>query len=94
MAHPLPHYLRFAAALAMVSASGCALEHGGEGADGGPSPDAGPVADVGNDAAPFTCGTCACVFGGDLPPPMDSCEAVGHPECCYAVGPLPPPELA
>ena len=45
--------------------------------------------------APYVdpCLSCECVFGGDLPPPPTSCEAQGHPECCYAVGPLSPPDL-
>lgn len=94
MAQPsAPHYLRFAAALAMVSGlSGCALDHTRE-TDAGPPPDTGPLADAGHDA-PDTCDTCVCVYGGDTPPPPNSCEALGLSACCYILGPLPPPDLA
>lgn len=108
MAQTTPHFLRFARALALVSgiaaplASGCAMQH--ETDDTGSTPDASvadtsvadtSVADAGNDA-PYVdpCASCDCVFGGDEPPPPNSCEAMGTPECCYAVGPLAPPELA
>lgn len=88
--------------------SGCSLAHqvddvgtrdGGHDRDAGPQNDAAPlpdvfVSDAGSDA-PYVdpCLSCECVFGGDLPPPPTSCEALGTPECCYAVGPLNPPEL-
>ncbi len=97
MAQTTPHFLRFARALALVSgtlapiASGCAMQHQSD--DTGTTPDTS-VADAGTDA-PYVdpCASCDCVFGGDTPPPPNSCEAMGTPECCYAVGPLAPPEL-
>ncbi len=108
MAQTDPRYLRFARALALVSGiaapmGGCAISHDvddtGPDRDTGPQVDAAPIADVlvsdaGTDA-PYVdpCLSCECVFGGDLPPPPTSCEAQGHPECCYAVGPLSPPDL-
>jgi hypothetical protein len=93
---PTPHYLRFARALALVSgiaAPGCATHH-----EITPTTDAAPtdsaVADAGTDAPPTDpCSRCDCVFGGDTPPPPTSCEAMGTAYCCYAIGPLLPPEL-
>lgn len=94
MAHDPPRYLRFARALALVSgiaaplSSGCALQHG-------VTPDTGRVADAGTDAPSVDpCSTCDCVFGSDgVPDPPNSCAAMGLYSCCYAVGPLSPPEL-
>ena len=70
----------------------------GSSPDTSTSPDTGSipdtsVADAGSDT-PEPCSVCDCVFGGDEPPPPNSCEALGTPECCFAVGPLAPPELA
>ena len=58
--------------------------------------DAGALADAGtrdagtNDAGPFTCPQCDC---GGLSTTLPRCDAVNHGECCFAVGPLAPPEL-
>lgn len=98
MARPTesPRFLRFAQALALVSgiaAPACSMHHvTPPGGDAGG--DAAPLADAGPDA-PFVdrCAACECIFGGDTPPPPTSCEARGTPECCYAVGPLAPPDL-
>ena len=99
MARPTasPRFLRFAQALALVSGIGalpaCSMHHIPE-----PGTDAGggdaTVADAGTDA-PYVdpCASCECVFGGDRPPPPESCEARGTPMCCYAIGPLAPPNL-
>lgn len=99
--------LALVSGMAAPMASGCAMQH--ETDDTGSSPDTGSlsdtgsvsdtggasdtsVADAGSDA-PEPCSVCECVFGGDGPPPPNSCEALGTPECCFAVGPLAPPEL-
>ena len=87
-----PHFLTFARALALVSvasAPGCYQAHV-RATDGGPVPDTGPVADAGNDAAPFDCASCMC--GG--PVPETSYMTLGHNECCFRTGPIPPPDLA
>ncbi len=63
--------------------------------------DAGALADAGTrdagsrdagtpDAGPFTCAQCDCAGGN---PALPSCDALKLPECCFAVGPLAPPEL-
>jgi hypothetical protein len=80
-----PHFLTFARALALVSAAaapGCYQAHE-RATDSGPTPDAGPVAD-----ARFDCTSCAC--GGTTV----TCESLGHNECCFRTGPIPPPDLA
>lgn len=93
-----PHYLRFARALALVSGiaapmAGCAMQHGSDG-DAGPVRSDAPAADTALADAPVdVCSVCLCVFGGDLPAPPESCEAMGHTECCVTVGPLAPPDL-
>ena len=100
------HSLKFARALIVASGltglgfSGCGrggpVEPGTDaGSDAGAVlADAGTVdagqADAGVDAG-FTCASCSCA------PPLDGgqaeCSAVGHFECCAAVGPLNPPNL-
>lgn len=58
--------------------------------------DAGAVADAGTrdagapDAGPFTCTQCDCSGTSTTLP---RCDAINHGECCFAVGPLAPPEL-
>ncbi len=93
-----PHFLRFAQALALVSglglASGCAVSHDPLPTSDAGGGDASPLADAGADAFVLSCETCDCVFGGDTPPPPNSCEALGLFGCCATAGPLPPPELA
>lgn len=42
------------------------------------------------DAGPFTCAQCIC-FLVDAGQP--ECTALGHAECCAAIGPLSPPDL-
>lgn len=93
---PVPHYLRFARAVALVSvaasAPGCYASHqrGEERpdaarADASPQPDAAVLPDAGD-----PCLTCTCYRNGD----PNSCEAHGFWQCCATLGPLPPPELA
>jgi len=80
-----PHYLTFVRALALLSASaapGCYQAHERL-TDAGPTPDTGAIADAG----PFECSSCMC-FSGD-----NSCMALGHNECCFRTGPIPPPDL-
>jgi hypothetical protein len=58
--------------------------------------DAGAIADAGTrdagipDAGPFTCAQCDCE---GVNPTLPSCGAINRAECCFAVGPLAPPEL-
>lgn len=66
-------------------------------ADAGNSVDAGSTDagrfDAGVDAG-LTCPQCDC---GDIPDGgggRPSCNSVGLASCCFAVGPLPPPDLA
>lgn len=42
------------------------------------------------DAGALDCRSCAC-FGIDAGLP--ACETVNRADCCFAVGPLPPPDL-
>lgn len=86
-----PHYLRFAQAIALVSGAltpGCYASH----VRSADAPDAAmadaPMADTGP-VSP--CATCDCNRGPATP---NSCETQGHFECCAALGPLAPPELA
>jgi hypothetical protein len=58
---------------------------------GQPGEDAGPVADAGT----FDCSQCDCGFSGLDAGTTPSCSSVGHEiDCCAAVGPLSPPDLA
>lgn len=79
-----PHFLTFARALALVSATavpGCYQAHE-RATDSGPARDTGPVAD-----AAFDCTSCTC--GGAAV----TCGSLGHNECCFRTGPIPPPDL-
>jgi hypothetical protein len=102
-----PHYVRFARALAlaggMAGMAGCyATTEPGTGSDGGARPDAAPIADAGRDSGHDggtivnPCTTCTCSWrGGDVDAgSVVFCEETGHTECCLAVGPLFPPDLA
>lgn len=113
----VPHYLRFACALAFVGTTGCGASTtprqlgdaevadgagldariGDGGAiDAGDTPDggfdAGGLADASIDGGAIDCNNCVCV--GALPEPdggntLAECD----PTCCFAVGPLSPPNL-
>ena len=89
-------------AAVIADSGGGGNDSGGGGDDSGAGADGGDTADTGGssedsgviaDAALFDCGTCDCGFGG-IDSGVQSCEAAGHFECCVAVGPLAPPDLA
>lgn len=97
MATSNPRYLRFARALALLSAStqvsGCYLSHGLE--ESG-SRDAGidaPIvaADVPTEDVDV-CTTCECDEPWGTPRP-GTCQDLGHWLCCAIIGPLSPPSL-
>jgi hypothetical protein len=100
---PLPHYLRFARAAALVTGlatlPGCYASHvrdsddapDAQAPDAAPIPDAAPVDAHRDDAFVDVCDTCECTFGTTDP---TSCEALGYWRCCPVVGPLSPPDLA
>ncbi len=102
----LPHHIRFARTLALVSSlgasiAGCYDAHqlGREPVDSatpdGAAPDSArpdsAMVDAGRDTG-LTCGTCECSW--TTPPSPTSCEAAGLSDCCLALGPLAPPDLA
>lgn len=64
--------------------------------DGGPTvvdagnTDAGSRTDAGLADAGIACTQCDC---NNLDAGLPSCFSVGRSECCFAVGPLPPPDL-
>ena len=60
---------------------------------GHPVDDAGPLADGGwiDPCATCECGGWAPVDSGTT---AESCESIGHAECCAVIGPLFPPDLA
>lgn len=64
--------------------------------DGGTDEDASELADAGEvQDAGDACSTCVCFGpgGDDADAGRPGCETVGLDSCCFAVGPLSPPEL-
>lgn len=92
-----PHYVRFARALALVTAfgaPGCGTATTLPEGDSGAPNDAATIADSGADAgASFDCTTCTCgLTADDAGVPFCTGDAVIT--CgCAAVGPLAPPDL-
>jgi hypothetical protein len=62
--------------------------------DGGGEADVGELADAGEPQdAGDACSTCACFGLGEVDAGLPGCETVGLDSCCFAVGPLAPPDL-
>ena len=59
--------------------------------DAGPNiVDAGSTTDAGLADGGIACTQCDC---NSLDAGLPSCYSVGRSDCCFAVGPLPPPDL-